>query len=228
MKTIIVIIIAAAAVLVLVIAGVDFFKSRPASQPPITQTPTPSATPSQTAANTPNPTPTSIQQNATNLEQAINNVASTGKSQEVTITISESEANTQAAAMLSTATMPPDVPMEIKSVAIDFKSGNIITANIDAVVKSIISLSMTVKVQAQVSIQSGKPAAKVTDVSFTGSALLPQSVKDQITVLITQEIDQFIVQLTSTQLAGGKVTLEYLNINVQESSAAVTVLVKPN
>lgn len=233
MKTVITVVITAAVVLVLITAGFIYFtRSKPPASPPATQTPLPTASkPTQSATPTSQPpptqTPSTLEQNITSLEQAINNIATTGQSQEVTLTITESEANVQAAAMLTSATMPPDVPLEIKGVKIDFKPGNIILAEIDTVLHAVISLSVKVNVQMQVGIQAGKPTASVTDVSFTGSSLLPPSAKDQITSLITQQIDQLITQLTTAELAGGKVVLEYTKINIQETSAAVTVLVKP-
>ncbi|MDD5126907.1 MAG: hypothetical protein PHR43_02240 [Dehalococcoidales bacterium] len=243
MKTIILIIVGAAAALVLGFVGF-FLANRvlpaaqtPATQMPVATTTVPSATsiPTPTSASvtpapdptTSTPAPTTLDQNIAGLQQAIESVLATGKSREFILNISESEANIEASKMLATATMPADVPLEIKGVVIDFKPGNTILTSIDTIVRSIISLPVTVKVQLQVSIQSGKPAAKATDISFTGSALMPQSVKDQISTLITQQVDALIMQLTASQVAGGKVTLEYLKIDIQENSAALTVLVKP-
>lgn len=181
--------------------------------PPPTETAPPPATP---------PTP-AFEEKAGSLAQAITNVAATGKSEEVTLVFSEAEVNAQAAQMLTQLPLPPDIPLEIKSVHIDFKAENNLVLDVPT---SAYGFSFTAKVKAQVSVKEGKPEVTISEVSF-GAIPLPSTVKDRLVGILKQKIDEMLVQLTETGIAGEKVVLEFKEIKTQEEQITVTVIIKP-
>lgn len=166
----------------------------------------------------------SFEQQVEDLKKAIAEVCATGESKEVTLVVTETEANNLAAQMLTQAEIPEDIPLEIKSVHIDFESDNSVITEIKSATYGV---TVTVKLRAQVSVERGKPEVKVTDVSF-GFVPLPQSIKDRIVVYITQKIDDLLSQTTETAIGcNGTVGLEFKDINVQQTQMTVTVIIRP-
>ena len=184
----------------------------------------PSAPPSESTPPSGQP-PLSFEQKMENLREAIADVCATGESREVTVVFTETEANDQAAKRLAQTEIPEDIPLEVSSVRIDFQTDNNLLTEAKTVAYGFIKF--TIKVKAQVSIEAGKPRVDVTKVSF-GFVSLPKLLKDRITGLITQQIDGLLSQITGAQLGcNGKVDLEFADIATQESTATVTVIVKP-
>ena len=222
------------AVALVIFAGVKYFDTNeppPAVEKPVvtseaklpaTQsspsepgTPAVSSTASLTAT-----APTSLEQNYANLQEAVAEVIASGESKEVTLVITEAEANEQAATLLTQATMPEDIPLELKGVQIDFQTGNNVLTEIEAI---IYGFTGKIKVKSHVGIEEGRPAVEVTDVSVP----LP-GVKDKIAGLIEQKTEDLLDQLTTAALGPDQdVDLEYKDINIQEEEATITVIIKP-
>jgi len=204
----------------LIVAGVDYFiLNKPAPPEPIPAA-QPAAAPAPTQALPAEQPPVSLQQNLESLKKTLSEVNVTGEAREVTLVISEAEANAQGANILSRTEIPEDIPIEITSVHIDFQTGNTVMTEAETVT---LGFEVTIKVKSQVDIIEGKPAVEVTDVNF-GFVPVPQSLKDKITELVTQKIDELLSQLTEAEFG---INLEYKDINIQEETASITVLVKP-
>ena len=222
-----IIIITAVAVL-FISASVGYFLL---SSPPLPESPALGATstepPTPPRENIPpsGQPPLSFEQKLESLREAIADVCATGESREVTLVFTETEANDQAAKRLAQTEIPEDIPLEVSSVHIDFQTDNNLLTEAKTVAYGLIKF--TIKVKAQVSIEAGKPRVDVTKVSF-GFVPLPELLKDRITGLITQQIDDLLSQITGAQLGcNGKVALEFVDIATQESTATVTVIIKP-
>lgn len=212
----------------LILAGVSYFLVRGFSLPgppprdtPLIEQPAPPGeskpTPEQPAL--------SLEQQVEDLKTAIAGVCDTGESKEVTLVVTETEANALAAQMLAQAKIPEDIPLEISSVHIDFEAGNSIITEIKSVASGFIKV--TVRVKAQVGVEAGKPKVEVTDVSF-GFVPLPQSIKDRIIGYITQEVDDLLSRMTETAIdCDGTVGLEFKDISVQQTKMTVTVIIRP-
>ena len=157
-------------------------------------------------------------------EEAITDVCHSNESKEVTLVFTEAEANEQAAKMLAQTEMPQDIPLEINSVHIDFQADN----NVETEAGSkAYGLKFTIKVKIQVGIDEGKPVIEVRDVNF-GFVPLPKPVKNKITELIPEKIDALLAQMTAAETdCIGKVDLEFTDINIQQDTATITVIVKP-
>ena len=235
MKNPVLIIIAVFCILVAIVAALDyfvlhqFFAAPPVAEQPAASAasiaPTKKAVPVQPPITQP---PKSLEQNIADLEDAIADAAASGESQEVIMVISEAEANTKAAEMLTQVEVPGDIPLEIKSVSVDFKPGNMVITSVETNIQAVLSFNIDVEVTSQVDVADGKPTVAVTDINFIGSALLPQSLKDQITGYFTQQIDDVLTRVTEVDAGGGeKVELEYKDINIQEEEATVTVVASP-
>ncbi|MFC2001166.1 hypothetical protein ACFLUZ_01525 [Chloroflexota bacterium] len=242
MKSPLILIISAVVAVLLILAGIDYFILNPPSkEPPPAEVPAPpretkpptvpptpvieSKTPTEppapaVASETPaTPPPLSLEQNMEKLGNAIADVSATGENQEVTLVLTEAEANEKAADLLTKAELPEDLPLEIKNVHIDFQTGNNLITEIEAVVYG---FTGKITVKSHVSIEDGKPAVEVTDV---GVPPLP-GVKDMVSDLISQKIGALLDQLTG--LGGNEgVTVEYQDIDIQEGEATITLLVKP-
>ena len=196
----------------------------PASPPKSTPSIKPSAPPSESTPPSGQP-PSSFEQKMENLREAIADVCATGESREVTVVFTEAEANDQAAKRLAQAEIPEDIPLEVSSVHIDFQTDNNLLTEAKTVAYGFIKF--TIKVKAQVGIEAGKPRVEVTKVSF-GFVPLPKLLKDRITGLITQQIDGLLSQIAGAQLGcNGKAALEFADIDTQESTATITVIIKP-
>ena len=239
MKILLIIIVTIVAVL-LIASGVYYFilskPSPPAEQPtspreikPPTEQPTPPvetkpsterlAPPEESKPPTEQP-PLTFEQKIESLKQAVADVLATGEAREITLVITETEANDQAANLLPQAEIPGDIPLEIKGVRIDLQTGNNLLTEIEAV---IYGFTGKIEVKSHVSIEEGRPAVEVTDVSVP----LP-GVKDKIAGLIEQKIEDLLSQLTETALGSDEeVDLEYKEINIQEEKVTITVLIKP-
>ncbi len=233
MRIIIIIIISTAAVAMFSLAGAKYFATSKPPLPKEQSTPTvkttqPTTQPSSPAKSQPTTpsvsvTPT-LEQDLQDLMKAVNEAIATGKSQEVKLVVTEAEANAQAASLLTQAQMPQDVPLEIKGAHVDFKPGNTVLIDLET---TALGLPVTIKVNAQVSVKDNKPAVDVANINF-GLIPLPQSLKDQASNLIKQAITDLLDQMTTVSLGPNqKVILEYKDINIQESQATITVLIKP-
>ena len=158
----------------------------------------------------------SFEQEIEKLQAAIADVTATGESREVTLVLTETEANNQAARLLAQVEIPEDIPLEIESVHIDFREDNNIVTEIRGVAYG---FEVTIKVKAKVSIEEGKPVVEVTNASLG---------KNEIAVFITQAMDNLLSQLTGTETGdNGKVDLEFTDISVQESKVTITVIIRP-
>ena len=166
----------------------------------------------------------SFEEKIEDFRQAIADVSATGESKEIILVFTEAEVNDQAAKMLTQVEMPEDIPLEVKSVHIDLQTNNNLVTEADTVTYGV---GVTIKVKTQVSIQEGKPDVEIIDISF-GLIPLPGTVKDKIVELITQRVDDLLIQLTEAEIGGnGKVGLEFTDINIQEEKVTITVIIKP-
>ena len=139
-------------------------------------------------------------------------------------------APTEKAAPAPAPAQPPitQPPKSLEQNIADFKPGNIVLTTIETNIQAVLSFNIDVKVTSQVGVADGKPTVAVTDINFIGSALLPQSLKDQITGYFTQQIEDVLTRVTEVDVGGGKkVELEYKDINIQEEEATVTVVASP-
>lgn len=228
MKNPLIIISVISAVLV-ISAGVAYFifRSSAPAEPPRQVTPPPveqSAPPAESEPAVEPPT-LSFEQQVEELTAAIAAVCASGESQEFTLVITETEINDLAAQRITQIDIPEDIPLEIRSVHLDFETNNSVAAEIGGVVYGI---GATIKSKAKISVDGGKPAVEIVDISF-GFIPLPQSIKDRITVYITQEIDNLFSQLTETTVDcnGTTIGLELEEIDIGPSKMAVTVTIKP-
>lgn len=209
------------AILLLFVAVIGYFvlsNSFPPESPSTNTTASPRESKSSTE-----PPPT-FEQKIESLKQAIANVCTTGVSEELTLVFTETEANDQAARLLATTEMPPDIPLEIESAHIDFQADN----NVLVEVKTVIyGFKPTIKVKAQVGIEQGKPEVEISDISF-GFIPLPKPLKDRIVDLITQKTDDLQSRFTEGGIGcDGKIDLEFTNMNVQQEKVTITVIIKP-
>ncbi|MBA7683473.1 hypothetical protein ES703_91838 [subsurface metagenome] len=221
------IIIVAVGGVLFILAGVGYLLS---SSPPQPELPQPSVTPTQQAAPPkeakppPKPLPLSVEQKVESVREAIADVCATGGSREVTLVFTETEANDQAAKLLATAEIPADIPLEVESAHIDFQSDN----NVLVEAKSVIydRMRVTIKVTTHVSIEEGKPKIDITKVSF-GFVPLPKLLKDRITGLITQQIDDSLNQMTEAGIGcNGKVDFKFKDISIQGEKLTITVVIE--
>ena len=234
MKNPLLIVIVAVIALFVILAGLDFFilhKFFPGSpaveQPALAKAPVEKAALPQASQPVITQPSQSLEQNISSLEDAITKAAASGENQEVTLVLLETEANSQATQMLAQAEMPEDILLEINGIHVDFQPGNKVITRIGATIQVGISIPVDIEVTSQVGIEDGMPSVTITDISFFGSGLLPQSLKDQITGFITGEIDNLLTPVTEVELGDGKVVLEYTDIDIQEETATVTVIAKP-
>jgi len=168
--------------------------------------------------------PETLEENIESLMEAIAAVCADGEAREVTLVLSEKEANAQASELIVQTEVPEDIPLEIKDIYIDFQPGNSVLTEIDAVALG--SLQATVKVKSQVDIIEGKPAVAVTEINF-GFIPLSGALKDRIAGLVREKIEDLLNQLTETGLVCDReIGLVYQDIDIQEEEAAITVLIQ--
>ena len=166
----------------------------------------------------------SLEEQMEDFKTAMADVCAAGERKEVTLVITEAEANNLTAQMLTRAEMPEDLPLEIRGVHLDFETDNNLAAEIGGVVYG---FGVTIKSRVQVGVEGGKPRVKVTEINF-GFIPLPQAIKDRIVVYITQEIDNSLSQLTETTIdCDGTISVEFQDINVQPTKMTVTVVIRP-
>jgi len=223
---------------VIILAGAASLLFAGDSAPPTTPTPNPppvtqsamvgeTATQPQPAPQTspqPPPPPT-FEEKIDRLKQAITDACHTGQSQPLTLPFTEAETNEQATKFLTRLKLPEDIPLEVKSIQIDFQADN----NVAVEAKSVIydKLKATIKANAHVSIKDGKPDVELTRVSF-GFVRLPRAVRDKIIGLVPQKIEALLNYLAETETeCRGKVNLEFTGITIGETEATVSVIARP-
>ncbi|MFC1931228.1 hypothetical protein ACFLXJ_03405 [Chloroflexota bacterium] len=227
------IIIGATVAVVLIAASTTYFilgNLTPPEPPPVV-TPVEKSPPSEETIQPPEETapppeapPPTVEEKVETFIQAIVEVSTTGESQEVTLTFTEAEVNEQAAELLTQVEMPEDIPMEIKEVRVDLQTGNNLATEAEVFAYGI---GVILQVKTQVSVREGKPDVAVTDVSF-GNPFLDAILKDRVTELITQKMDDLLIKLTETAIGGGgEIDLEFKAIDIQEEEMTVTVMIKP-
>jgi len=228
MKRPVIIIIGVIAAIILIAVGIDYFTFNPPpdeepapvtetneTKPPVEPAPAPEESKKQTA-----PPATSLEQQVKSLREIVADVIATGESRETTIVITEAEANAQATKLLPQAELPEDIPMEIKGISMDFQADNNLLTKIKTV---IYGFTGEIEIKSHVSIEEGKPAVKVTDISVP----LP-GIKDTVTEFVEQKTGDLIDELTRTLVGDSdKVDLEYKEIITQEEKATITILIKP-
>ncbi len=221
-------------IIIVAVGGVLFFLVGAGyilfSSPPQPESPQPSGTsteqpaPPKEAKPSPEQPPLSFDQKMEKVREAMADVCATGGSREVTLVFTETEANDQVAKLIVQAEIPADIPLEVESAHIDFQSDN----NVLAEAKSVIydGPKVTIKVTAHISIEEGKPKVDITKVSF-GFIPLPKPLKDRITALITQKIDDSLNQMTEAGIGcNGKVDFKFKDISIQQEKLTVTVVIE--
>lgn len=182
------------------------------------------AVPASTLAPAPAPSPAppgpSIEDKLKSLEQTIEQVRNTGKPQEVTIVLTEAEVN--AAATQSLTQSSQSTEFKVLSVSIDLKPGNALSAELQA---QALGFTIPIKVSMNIGVKDGKPSVTVTSVNF-GLLPVPQSLKDQITVAIAQNMDKMMVEMTQGGVGAG-VAYEFRSIAIREADMTIVALIKP-
>lgn len=211
-----------------ILAGVGYFllgNPFPAESPPPSTPSTEQPSPTRESKSPPEQLAPSLEQKIETIEKAIADVCATGESKEITLVFTETEVNDQAAKLLAQSEIPEDIPLEIKSVHVDFQTDNNLVTEIGAVTYG---FNVTIKVNAQVGIEGGKPEVQVTDVSF-GLVPLPEPLKDTITDLITQKIDDLLSQLTEVEIdcSEREIDLEFTDVSTQPDKITFAVKIKP-
>jgi len=221
------IIIVAVGGVLFILTGVGYFLFSSLSQPELPQpsvTSTVQSAPLKEAKPPSEPPPPSVEQKVESVREAIADVCATGGSREVTLAFTETETNDQAVKLLAMAEIPADIPLEVESVRIDFQSDNNVLVEAKSVIYN--RLKVTIKVTTHVSIEEGKPKIDITKVSF-GFVPLPQLLKDRITGLITQQIDDSLNQMTEAGIGcNGKVDFKFKDISIQPEKLTITVVIE--
>lgn len=210
---------------ILASVGYIFLSSPPQPElSPLSVTSTQQPAPPREAKPLSEPPPLSFEQKVEKVREAIADVCATGESREVTLVFTETEANDQAAKLLAQAEIPADIPVEVESAHVDFQSDNNVLAEAKSVIYS--WMRVTVKVTAHISVEEGKPKVDITKVSF-GFVPLPKPLKDRITGLITQKIDDLLNQITEAGIGcNGKVDFKFKDISIQGEKLTITVVIE--
>ncbi len=157
------------------------------------------------------------------LRQAIDQVCTTGLSQEVSLVFSEAEANEQAGKLLSTTEIETDIPLEVTGVKIYFEDDNRVKAEIKAV---IYGFKPTIKTETSVGIRDGEPEIEITRLSF-GFLPLPGLVKDKVEQIIMQKIDELKTRYSGSQMGcDGKINFEFTDIGISQGEVSVTLTLR--
>jgi hypothetical protein len=215
------IIIGSIVALCLITAGIFYAASHNA---PITEAP-----PSEQASPSEEPVPpppdeTPVQTEIDGFTDATTEVYATGEPKEIDIIITETEANQKAADLVTTLEIPPDIPLEIKSIHLDLQPENIVLVEAPSTLFG--RLSATARVTTQVSIEAGEPKVEITKISF-GLIPVPQSLKDEIDSLITEKIGDFTAHLITPEVdGGGEVSLEFRDISIRQDDLTVSVVIR--
>jgi len=228
MKSLVIIVIA-------VVAGIAiglgagyflFFQPPPPEPPPEAAAPAePPVAPESDQNQTPMaPAPSSIEEQVPAINEAIADVITSNQSKEVSLVVTEREANEQAAKILANLEIAENMPVEVTAVRLDFKTGNNVLVDVET---TSLGFDLTIEVMSRVSIEAGKPAVEVTEVNF-GFVPLPSSAKQQITDFIRQQSEDLYDQLIEMELGTDRqVDLEFKEIVIEEDSATVTAIITP-
>jgi hypothetical protein len=242
MKRAVLVVVALFCFLAVCLVALDFFVlnrylgSSPETAPAVqiaTPNPSPTTTsPPGTSTTRPSteatPEPRSVEENVEGLIEAAEGAASSGNEQEVVLVISEEEANGQAAMMLEQAEVPGDLPVSFNDIALDFQPENSIVIDVGATAHVGLDIPPDIEVVSELDVDNGEPVITILDVGFTGSFLLPSSVKNDIKSYISGEAEAILDQVTELDLDGETIVeLEYREIDIGEESAAITVICRP-
>ncbi len=168
--------------------------------------------------------PPSIEEQIPAISEAIADVSTSNQSKEVTLVVTEREANEQAIIFLSNVEIPENIPLEITAVHLDFKTGNNVLVDVET---TGLGFGITIAVASRVSVEAGKPAVEVTEVNF-GFVPVPSTAKQQITDFIRQQSEDLYDQLIESELGPDRqVDLEFKEIVIEEESATVTAIITP-
>jgi hypothetical protein len=197
----------------------------PESTPPTTQPSPVTAQPSQPPAQPPpsDEPPASFEEKIQGFIEELQEASTAGESTEITLVITEDEANSNIAPLLAQVEIPEDIPLEVESIHIDFQPGIVATE----LRGTTYGITLTIQVEARVHIEDGKPRVEVVDINL-GWLPLPQLVKDQITGLITQKIEELQTEALNQAIAAiGDVDWEVTRVDIQETQVTVSLLIKP-
>jgi hypothetical protein len=195
----------------------------PAAEAPPPTTPTTEPPGPKEGPVPPPPDEAPIETGIDGLSNVIAEAYATGEPTEVVITITETEANNEAAELLPTIEIPADIPLEIESIHLDLQPDNIVLVEAQSTLFG--QLGTTIRATTQLSIVEGKPRVEITKVSF-GFVPVPQSLKDRIISLVNEEIDEFIAQLVTTGTGGsGEVSLEFRDISIRQDDLTVAAVI---
>ena len=151
------------------------------------------------------------------LSEAIAEVVTTGESSEVTLLFSEETVNDKVAESLVGTTINAGMVIEVTVVDLDLQSGNLIAAELTGKMSS--GFGVTIRVQAQVSIQAGKPAVEIIEANVPANLIADA---------ITGAVDTLLIQLTQTETGDDEnVDIEFTDIIIHDDELALVVMVKP-
>ncbi len=151
------------------------------------------------------------------LSEAIAEVVTTGESSEVTLLFSEETVNDKVAESLVGTTINAGMVIEVTVVDLDLQSGNLIAAELTGKMSS--GFGVTIRVQAQVSIQAGKPAVEIIEANVPANLIADA---------ITGAVDTLLIQLTQTETGDDEnVDIEFTDIIIQDDELTLVVVVKP-
>ena len=210
----------ATAVILLAVSAVGYYffiwlpraNSTSENIPPAAQ---PSPSPAQPSPPATQPPP-SFEQKIENFMKEVEDARTAGESREVTLVITEDEANSEIAPRLAEIELPEDIPLEVESVHVDFQPDLVVTTLKGAAY----GITLNIEVEAKVNVQAGKPKVEVVDIKF-GWLPLPGGVKDQITGLITQKIEDLPTTALSEGTAALGVEWEVTKVDIQENQVTV-------
>jgi hypothetical protein len=107
--------------------------------------------------------------------------------------------------------------IEVTVVDLDLQSGNLIAAELTGKMSS--GFGVTIRVQAQVSIQAGKPAVEIIEANVPANLIADA---------ITGAVDTLLIQLTQTETGDDEnVDIEFTDIIIQDDELTLVVVVKP-
>ncbi|MAH39619.1 MAG: hypothetical protein CL873_03695 [Dehalococcoidales bacterium] len=151
------------------------------------------------------------------LSEAIVQVATTGEGSEVTLLFSEETVNDKVAESLVGTTINAGMVIEVTVVDLNLQSGNLIAAELTGKMSS--GFGVTIRVQAQVSIQAGKPAVEIIEANVPANLIADA---------ITGAVDTLLIQLTQTETGDDEnVDIEFTDIIIQDDELTLVVVVKP-
>ncbi len=219
------IIIGGIVALSLITAGIFYVIGHDAS---ITEAPPPTAPPSgQTVPAEgpvlPSPDEAPIETGIDGLSNVIAEVYATGEPREVAIVITETEANSKAAELITIVEIPADIPLKIESVYLDLQPDNGVLVEAQSALFG--RLKTTIRATTRVSTVEGKPRVEITKISF-GFVPVPQALKERIVSLVTENLDDFVAQLVTAGTSdSGEVSLELRGISIRQDDLTITAVI---